>query len=435
MTFTGYPIYPLRFNSQCITFEEWVSLFTLCLAPLFVHIFSGTPNNISYLTEHRPKWYQRMCHYNPTSILWRYAAITDRRIRALEWSKIDIAASNAIFWTAQGWDGSEYMVHLSTPLCTHLPPRNRTELMSITTLKTIIITAQGLSAIYKIVRNAAGEAFLSPLSLDTVFFPLAVLSLLRVFAAAWLTDNYGYMLRDEIETMPLPPVTKASNFGKSELADTVHLVTTNNTTEWSRSRFKPSSFWLSWAFRILYTLILLGFSLVALVCLIPGTINANGYTTTVFLSILFYFVFLTVTLVTLTFFFVNGSITTTIIPCIDSVWYRLYTVLLGATTVALIIIASIETNRMPTGNYSSIHLDMGAAKCVSTSLFPLPLVPGSSILGIFSNTTMDAYFEGGNSNTLWAGLELNNTLGDRFWAYNFNGYCIGVPLNTTTVGN
>lgn len=423
MTSRGYFIEPLRFNSQCISFQEWVSLFTLCLAPLFAHILAGTPKNISYLTKHRPRWYQHMCHYNPTSILWRYAAITDRRIRALEWSNIDMAASNAVFWTDQGWCGSEYMVQLSAPFCTELPPRNRTELVSITTLKTIITTAQGISATYTLIFGATKNLhFLWPMGLDNVFFPLAVLSLLRIFAAAWLTDHYGYMLQNGIEMRPLPPITTANN---------IPLIARNNTSEWSSVWFKPPSFWLSWAFRTLYASVLLGFYILIWFHLMPGIFAK--YTTTVFLCILFYFVFLTITIFTFAIYFVNGSIITTIIPCIDAGWYQLYTFLFGVIMVALIVIASIETNRTSTGGYTSQYTNIGAAKCADASLLALPLVSESGILGLFSEQKINAYLDGENRNTSWAGLELQNTLGGHFWAYNFSGYCLGVPLNTTII--
>jgi hypothetical protein len=59
---------PLQYNSSCITFTEWVSLFTLCLAPLTAHIISGAPS-VPYLSHTRPKWYDHLCHYNPTSPL------------------------------------------------------------------------------------------------------------------------------------------------------------------------------------------------------------------------------------------------------------------------------------------------------------------------------------------------------------------------------
>lgn len=103
---------PARYQSQDIALSEWVTLLTLCLAPLIAHVVVGTPSP-SYLCTSRPKWHEWICHYNPTSVLWRYTAITDRRIRARFWNRADLAATNALFWTPRGWDGSEAMVQHS----------------------------------------------------------------------------------------------------------------------------------------------------------------------------------------------------------------------------------------------------------------------------------------------------------------------------------
>lgn len=91
----SYQVLSISYSSYCISFAEWVNIFRLCPAPLFAHIISGTPSP-SYLALTRPKWYDRLCIYNPTSILWRYAVIADRRIRAKSWHHNDLAAANAI---------------------------------------------------------------------------------------------------------------------------------------------------------------------------------------------------------------------------------------------------------------------------------------------------------------------------------------------------
>jgi hypothetical protein len=76
-----YKISPLEVQNQGITFPDWIGILTLCFAPLIAHVLSGAPRP-SYLSPTRPTWHDQLTHYNPTSILWRYAAITDRRIRA-----------------------------------------------------------------------------------------------------------------------------------------------------------------------------------------------------------------------------------------------------------------------------------------------------------------------------------------------------------------
>lgn len=117
-------ILPVHYQSYGISVSDWITLFTLCLAPLFAQLISGTPQP-SYLHTSRPKWHDRLVLYNPTSILWRYAIIADRRIRAWKWDKVDLAASNALFWTADGWDGSEAIVDQAMRKCTFLPESAR----------------------------------------------------------------------------------------------------------------------------------------------------------------------------------------------------------------------------------------------------------------------------------------------------------------------
>ena len=89
-------VLPLAYQSRDITFPQCVSLITLGLAPLIVHIVSGAPEP-TYLCRSRPQWHDRMCLYCPLTILWRYMAIADRRIRAFDWSSADMAAANSIF--------------------------------------------------------------------------------------------------------------------------------------------------------------------------------------------------------------------------------------------------------------------------------------------------------------------------------------------------
>jgi hypothetical protein len=83
-------------------------LLTLCLAPLVAHIFVGAPEPV-VLTSTPPRWHERILHFNPTSIYWRYYVITIRLARAESWSKDETVATNAIFWVGGKlkWDGSE----------------------------------------------------------------------------------------------------------------------------------------------------------------------------------------------------------------------------------------------------------------------------------------------------------------------------------------
>lgn len=89
-------VLPFTYQASGILFVEWINLFTLCLAPLIVHIVAGVPSPV-YLSNPRPRWHERLGHYNPTSILWRYFSVIDRRTRSKACNSANMAASNANF--------------------------------------------------------------------------------------------------------------------------------------------------------------------------------------------------------------------------------------------------------------------------------------------------------------------------------------------------
>ena len=91
-----------------------------------------------------------MCHFNPTSILWRYFVIFDRRVRCLNWTASDMAASNAHFWVGNDWDGSEEMMMRSRRFCIRVPRRSHVDLISGSTVKTLVIMFQGAQALYAV---------------------------------------------------------------------------------------------------------------------------------------------------------------------------------------------------------------------------------------------------------------------------------------------
>lgn len=107
-------LFPLssRGQDESISPSDWLAQFTLCLAPLVVHIFIGVPVAV-YLHRNEPRWHDMIGFYNPTTIIWRYMAITERRARAKQWKAIDMGATNTRFWDGKQWDGSETMMEKS----------------------------------------------------------------------------------------------------------------------------------------------------------------------------------------------------------------------------------------------------------------------------------------------------------------------------------
>ncbi|KAF2112172.1 hypothetical protein BDV96DRAFT_581281 [Lophiotrema nucula] len=425
-----YSVDSIKYNSQCITFPEWVSLFTLCLAPLIAHIASGTPP-VSYLTHSRPRWYDHLCHYNPTSIIWRYAAITDRRIRAIRWSRNDLAASNAIFWTAKGWDGGEDMVFAAAPHCLQCPEGTHVRIVSVTMLKTMITMLQGISALYSLIGALAGVTGIETVTLtgvDTIFFPLAILGLLRLCAATWLTEDFGYAsLNDSLSKTLLQgvPSLKFNNrdiqlLDSSDALDPF-LISPLQPGPWFKS---SRASWPSRIFRAFYLLMLGGIWGLSFLYIMPVD-GPSFFTATSFLVGSFYFLFLTISIVLYTIYFFRGQTTTTLLPCISKIWYRVYTLLIMGFMFVLIIIASVETNKGPDGLYSSSRW-LGL-ECIQHPWW-MYLVPNSQWVGLSSRREIDwAQLGGQNYSSLQvAGVSGSNTsLEERYWLYNFTGFCIG----------
>jgi len=423
---------PIHFNSKCVTLPEWVSLLTLCLAPLIAHIAFGTPS-VSYLVHNYPKWYDHLCHYNPTSIMWRYAAITDRRIRSVCWNSLDFAASNAIFWTAKGWDGEEDIVLAAAPYCLRCPEQTRVRIFSTTMLKTIIATLQGISSLYWLIGPLARlniKHVFESQGVDMVFFPFSILGLLRLCAATWLTDDFIYAPHNDCHGKKIPqnPQNLTIYENDTQRIDSPDGSLSLAIPHRSNDQFKePNSSWESLLFRGFYLLTLGGLWGLSLGYVIRGgldtttTAKINGPTPTItlFLVRTFYFIFTTITVAIYAYYFYRGQTTSTIIPCISRTWYRVYTLLVMGFMSALIVVASIETNKRPDGIYTSKSLP-GGLKCNDFQGW-LPFTSN----GVFSRIASKANILTWERASIM-GVSVNEPLlGERYWLYNFTGYCVG----------
>ncbi|KAH7148131.1 hypothetical protein DER46DRAFT_672220 [Fusarium sp. MPI-SDFR-AT-0072] len=343
-------IEPLAHNSHDITLSDWMSLLTLCLAPLIAHVLVGAPSP-TYLTLGRPVWHERICHYNPTSILWRYAIIADRRIRARNWDRIDLAATNALFWTEKGWNGSEEIIKYSRSQCIQLPDNDRVSLLSRDTTKSLIVTIQGLQALVLLLGcqlNWNGPKFTPWMAVDMIFFPIALFGLLRLCSCLWLTDEFSFASLEDVHISP-PPRSNSYSTASFEL-----LAIDPLTPE--PQRFQRPSYWASRLFRLTYLSLLLALLVLSISFLIPFNhiyFKDTSFTMTSFLVDLFYISFLTATAVIYTWYLSLKQATSTVIPCISSPWYKIYTAVVIGFGITIIIIASIETRTTWCGKFTS----------------------------------------------------------------------------------
>ncbi|KAI0547218.1 hypothetical protein F4679DRAFT_555199 [Xylaria curta] len=427
---------PLSYQSYSIGFSDWISLLTLSLAPLIAHIIAGCPSTSLISSNENPRWHQNICHYNPTSILWRYGLIVDRRIRAKSWNPLEMAAANALFWTSHGWDGSEDIVLSSTRHCGRLPRSAIVNPISGTMFKTIVTTLQGTQALVVLTGALTGQAFGSTfnpaLGVDFVFWPLSIIGLLRLCSALWLTDEYYFCSEKQIDRpvnrYNVPPVASYDLMRKASF-DSLLDLSTNNATEMREQRFHPPSYWPSRVFRALFLSSIFGICVISILWVVPLTFDSKVYfTITSFVVALFYIFFTAMTAFIFTFYLVRGD-TTTIIPCIDTLWYKIYSIALMAFAVTIFAIASLETRKGPCGSYTSAPGRSDLYGVCDHALDPNIRTVEMNPQGDQSSIGFGLAFD------QKAPLKDSLTVPDLrdFWVANFTGFCLGYYTNPDLV--
>ncbi|KAH8768559.1 hypothetical protein BGZ57DRAFT_943016 [Hyaloscypha finlandica] len=344
-----------KLQSQSIAFSEWLSLLTLCFAPLVAHLLVGVPEPTVCGRLPLP-WHERICHFNPTSILWRYFAIADRRARAKKWDRPDdLGATNAIFWDGERWDGSVEKMVSMRGRATKEPPNHHISVFSTSAVGTLIITLQGIQAISDIIVNLTGSVHPNGHPISRVFFPLAILGLVRLPAAPWLTSEYGYRQRRESEPLgegvsePLLPLN----------TDTNPIAARSNVPS---NQFYPQNSWRGISTRVILMAVLLVLIALRVEYFALDFESDTKTSLTTFASQLFYLNFLVCSLAIFASFIwrkerEEGN--TTIIPCISSIWYQVYTYILFSLALVFILISALETRRTKCGLYTTDHIGWG----------------------------------------------------------------------------
>jgi hypothetical protein len=331
------------------------------------------------------------------------------------------------------------MVHVSAPFCLRYPETTHVELMSLTMLKTIITTLQGVSALYTIIGAVSGAALPGiavGFGVDTLFFPLAILGLLRLFAATWLTEDFVYGSRTRTYGDGMSNILLQSEFTPART------ITVPDVSETSYSRYNnlepflftpsqhsdfvpPGKSWKSRFFRLVFILVLGGVWAIAVLSVNPlGSPGGVRFTTTSFMLGLFYLIFTTMSFILYAYYFARCQTTTTVLPCLATTWYKVYTLLIMGLMVALIIVASIETNKSDTGTYTSgpPYMDLG---CPDT--WTWWYLYGTGYRGLASASKLSEKWMKGNwTDVPVQAMQTNNADDEQtFWLYNYTGYCMG----------
>jgi hypothetical protein len=342
----------IPYQSAHTPFQEWLAQLTLCFAPLATHILTGVPTPVTPKRA-SPSWISRINFYNPTTILWRYLSITDRRIRCKDWTAEDMAASNSAFWilnerTREGyWDGSEEMMVRSREWLIQPPPENRVSLISVSVISTVVVVAQGIQALYEVIAQIqTGVSYIQGLS--GVFLPLAIFSLTRLPPAVWLSDEFTYTVIGSTRVataFDAIELTFAKQADMHLLIEEVH----HNERDKMRSQMYPPAV----LFRIAVVLLLFAFIGISVGHVLTnkqfmGDTNVAGFS-----QHILYTIWVIATLIIFVAYGVQGQARTTIIPCIGSRWYLAYTLLWYAGAVVVIVLNAVQMRRTTCGEYTT----------------------------------------------------------------------------------
>jgi hypothetical protein len=385
--YSATPIVLFTPQSQHILFQNWFDYITLCFAPLIAHIVGGVSSPIVIPSDSKPpSWSACLPHYNPISVVWRWYAIADRRFRAYNWDAADMAASNAVFWDSEKarWDGSEEIMLRSRAWLIKVPEQKYVPLVSASSLTTVVLTLQGVQASFIIFSHLDPDSiYRIGQGLPNVFIPIAILGLMRLPAALWLSDDYGYLEvaqtagdsgRNAAETSAAtmeevgdrllelePRTSKRANATTtttivSPLSTTLSNLSKITTTDKRRLHFSHSS--LGLVYRIWWFLSITGLLSAAAVStshLIWGNPRSFRYISLSHLltNILYFVISTACVLITSTYIFL-GRTTSTLIPCIHATWYKVFTVVLAAMGLVVVLVAALETRQLYNGDLSTL---------------------------------------------------------------------------------
>lgn len=276
-------------------------------------------------------------------------AIADRRIRAKDWSPADMAAANALFWTGNEWDGSQSMLVNSLPFLTKLPEETYVKFFSVEMLKTIVTTMQGAQAMVLVIGGLMGTVpWNSRFAIDSVFAPLAAIGLLRLFSSFWLSEQYAYSWN---------PYGVVHETGVTEVelqsSDPAN-ISLLGVTDMSLNRYRRVSCWGSRLFRVIYLLTVLGLWAVAGLWTFFLNLSTRHYTVTSFTVGTFYFLFLTATFLICAYYAIREQTDSTVLPCVNENWYKVYTAVISLSMMAIVVIAALETFKATCGTYTSL---------------------------------------------------------------------------------
>ena len=264
-----------------------------------------------------------------------------------------MAGCNAMFWDGTKWDGSEEMMVGSRGFVTKLPEKSHVTAVSASSVATLTLALQGVQAIGVIVSGAMSRGGAPVSGLPDLFSYLAIMGLSRLLPALWISSDYGYGNSGERSLAHsggrdgYVPVIEEMERGILKVSrDTV------------LKRLHPISSWRGLVFRgLMFSVVAVGvvFSVMAMLRgIMWESPNASAetrswdsrLTVSEVLKLAMYLTFCLGTLIIHTRYIMSGS---TILACIQSWWYKLYTWLLILLALAAFVVGFMETRVIPCG--------------------------------------------------------------------------------------
>lgn len=272
-----------------------------------------------------------------------------------------MAACNAVFWDGHKgrWDGSEEIMVRSRAWITKLPEEKHVPVLSASSLATVVLTLQGVQAIFLIIAALIPNVpYHIGLGLPYVFFPLGCLGLPRLLAAFWLSNDYGYLNTEEMGLVR--GITGSSvRTQKVVQGHVLEYPVDDRAVEANVSdRLQDRHCWKGIVYRM--------FWIVSICALLGISVAATsklwwGYAPNMPYCSLSHLMFNTMYLVTTSCgllihctYVLMGRTGTTLIPCIHSTWYKIFTIILIAMALVSVLSNLLETRQLLDGTTTTL---------------------------------------------------------------------------------
>jgi hypothetical protein len=262
-----------------------------------------------------------------------------------------MAGCNATFWDGTKWDGSEEMMVASRAFVTKLPEKSYVAVISASSVATVTLALQGVQAIALIIQEGTSKGGGPVSGLPDLFSYLAIMGLSRLLPALWISSDYGYGERG--------PSHAGHQDGYAPVAREMELEMPNVSRDMVLKRLHPILSWRGLVFRGLMfsaAAVTTGFAIMALLRGIAWEFpNASAktrswdsrFTVSGILMIAMYLTLSLGLLIIHTRYIMSGS---TVLPCIQPWWYKLYTWFLMVLALAAFVVGCMETRVIPCGS-------------------------------------------------------------------------------------